>query len=321
MSESLAQEQKRIKPNFEDIVASRECMSDKEKQITFAFLEYCNAKNITYKWSSTNRWNLKAKGKSIGYIGIGVRKADNNSWCILLDLKELLQYKDFIQKEDLAEIICNNINYCERCNHKNPCSSSATILGKEFHNLCGITVCFKNPNAEALKIAQKILDFRLALSHGTVSRPIFDSVTDGLTRINNKLYVSGISDSQGNSNENMDNLFNSKYNSYFYAGPYGHMSTGHSHSVVFELDKSVELKMYGIVTGLRLDVPESWALYGSASKDEPWTLLDEQDGFPKPVTLYTEKAFKIDASQTYRCYRIVFEGTKFVVSQVHMYMQ
>ena len=319
MSESIAQEQKRTKPIFEDIVASRASMSKEEKQVAFTFLDYCNAKNITYKWSSTNRWTLKAKSKTIGYICIGVRSRDDNSWRILLDLKELLQYEDFIQKEGLAELICNNVNYCEKCNHINPCHGSATILGKEFRNICGVCVSFKNPDTEALNNACKIIDFRLALSHGTANRPIFAPTTNGLTRIGNKLLVNGISDLEGSTNENMGNLFNGKYNNYFYAGPYEHMSTGDSHNIVFELDTPVELKAYSLVTGLRLDVPNGWALYGATSKDGAWTLLDSQTEFPKPVMLYTEKAFNIIMPKVYQYYRITLDGSHFVLSQIHLY--
>jgi hypothetical protein len=319
MSESIAQEQKRTKPLFENIIATRASMSNEEKEVASAFLAYCNAKNITYKWSSTNRWTLKAKSKTIGYICIGVRSHDDNSWRILLDLKELLQYEDFIQKEGLAEIICNNVNYCERCNHKNPCFGSATILGKVFSNICGVCVSFKNPDTKALDNALKIIDFRLALSHGTANRPIFDLIIDGLTRIDNKLRVSGISDLEGNTDENRDNLFNSKYNNYFYAGPYEHMSTGDSHNIVFELDNPVELKMYSLITGLRIDVPNSWELYGATSKDGAWTLIDSQTEFPKPVTLYTERAFRIDTPKAYQYYRITLDGSYFVLSQIHLY--
>ena len=319
MAESIAQEQKRTKPKFEDIVATRASMSDEEKQVAYAFLEFCNAKEITYTWSSTNRWNLRAKGKIIGYICIGVRSRDDNSWRILLDLKELLQYEDFIKNECLTEIIDNNINYCERCNHKNPCFGSATILGKEFSNLCGISVSFKNPNPEALDNARKIINFRLALSHGTANRPILDTITDGLIRVNNKLRVSAILDLDGNANENMDNLFDGKYNSYLYAGPYEHMLTGNNHNIVFELDEPVELTMYSLVTGLRLDVPSSWVMYGAESKGGSWVLIDAQDKFPNPVTLFTEKVFKIDTPKTYRYYRIALDGSHFVLSQIHLY--
>ena len=225
MAETLAQAQRRTKPKLKDIIASRASMDDEAKQAAYTFLDYCDAKNITYKWSSTNRWNLNVKGKSIGYIGIGVRKHDDNSWNIITGLSELLQYEDFIQKESLVEIICNNIHYCEGCN-KVVCSKSATILGKEYHNLCGVGVCFKNPDTETLKSVQKILDFRLNLSHGTANRPILDPGTDGLRRVNTK-----------------------------------------------------------------------------------------------PVTLYAEKVFEINAPKAYQYYRITFESRQFVLSQVHLYTQ
>ena len=80
VKETIAQEQRRTKPNLEDIIASRASMDKAAKQLAYEFLDYCNAKNITYKWSSTNRWNLSAKGKRIEYIGIGVRKHDDNSY-------------------------------------------------------------------------------------------------------------------------------------------------------------------------------------------------------------------------------------------------
>ena len=319
--ETLAQEQRRTKPNLEDKIAARASMDEEAKQVAYAFLDYCNAKNITYKWSSTNRWNLNAKGKTLGYVGIGIRKHDDNSWNIITGLSELLQYEDFIHKEGLAEVIYNNIHYCEECN-KIVCSRSATILGKEYHNLCGVAMCFKNPDTEALKSVQKILDFRLNISHGTASRPILDPVTDGLHRINNKLRVSQVSDLHGSTNVNMDNLFDGKYNSYCYAGSYeSFMLTGSNHDIVFQLDEASELKIYGLVTGLRLDAPDKWALYGAESRNGQWVLLDTQDEFPKPVTLYTEKTFRINTPKAYRYYRITFESQYFVISQVHLYVQ
>ncbi|MCL2545701.1 MAG: hypothetical protein FWE06_00710 [Oscillospiraceae bacterium] len=317
MPETLAQEQRRTKPKLENVIASRECMGDKSKQVAYAFLDYCNARNITYKWSSTNRWNLNIKGKSIGYIGIGARKRDDNSWNILMNEKELVQYQDFIEREGLLETIHNNIGYCIKC-HGNCTPKSATILGKTFNNVCS-GLCFKNPDADTLESIQKILDFRLQLTHGTASRPILDPATDGLTRINNKLRVSGVSDLHGNANDNISNLFNGKCGDYFYAGPYDYQSNSGSHDILFEMDKPVELKMYGLFTGLRLDVPNGWALYGAESKGGEWILLDAQNEFPKPVTLYTEKAFSIDKPKIYQYYKITLDGSYFVLSQVHLY--
>ena len=306
--ESLAQEQRRTKPKLEDIIASRASMDDKAKQVASLFLDYCNAKNITYRWNSTNRWNLMAKGKSLGYIGIGVRETDDNSWSILLNHREIIQYEDFIQKEGLSEIINNNLHLCEKCSGS--CMSCAGKLG------------FENPDAGTLESVKRILDLRLNLlqRNGTGNRPILDPETEGLTRINNKLSVSGVSDLHGNSNGNMNNLFDNKYNSYCYVGPYeSFMLVGDKHNIVFQLNEPVELKMYSLVTGLRTDVPDKWALYGAESVDGEWVMLDARDQFPKPVTLYTEKAFKINAPKTYQYYRITFESRQFVLSQIHFY--
>ena len=117
-NETLAQEQRRTKPKLDDIIASRASMDEEAKQVAFAFLDYCNVKNITYKWSSTNRWNLYAKGKSLGYVGIGIRKTDDNSWSILLNHREIIQYEDFIQQEGLWDAIFNNLHLCKGCEGK-----------------------------------------------------------------------------------------------------------------------------------------------------------------------------------------------------------
>ena len=300
-NETLAQEQRRTKPKLEDVIASSVGIADEAKQAVFAFLDYCNAKNIAYRWSSTNQWNLHAKGKSLGYIRIG------KTWVIQLNHREIIQYVDFMQKEGLSETIYNNLYFCDGCNGEGHCVS------------CTGKLRLQNPDAQMIVNIQKIVDFWLTLPSGTGSRPILDPITNGLTRIDNKSHISSISDLHGNTNGNRDSLFNGKCNSYFFAGPYSHMSIGNSHEIVFELDEPTELKMYSLVTGLRLDVPIKWTLYGATSKEEPWMLLDEQDQFPKPVTLYTEKAFAINTPKTYQYYRITFEGRNFVLSQVYLY--
>jgi len=89
---------------------------------------------------------------------------------------------------------------------------------------------------------------------------------------------------------------------------------------MLQLNEPLELIKYSFVTSLQLQVPDSWKLYGAASINEHWTLLDEQDGFPKPVTSYTERAFSIDAPQKYQYYRFEFKKCKFDLSQVHLYI-
>ena len=308
MPESLAKKQEKVKPILEDVIALDENLNDEAKQNLLAFLEYCNAKNISYKWSSTNRWNLKAKGDSIGYIGIGNRAVNDNSWSVLMNQRRFIQHEDFLAKEGLTEMVHNSLFYCKGCNGNSGCVACTALR-------------FENPDTKTVNGIQKIIDFILSLPRGTGSRPILDPATDGLSRIDNKKRVNGVTDLEGNSNGNMDSLFNGKCNSYFYAGPYDYMSRGDHHDIVFQLDEPAELKMYGLVTGLRHNVPNGWVLYGAQSKDEPWVLLDKQNDFPKPVMLHTEKVFKIGASNKYQYYRITFEGRSFVLAQVYLYAE
>ncbi|MCL2487266.1 MAG: hypothetical protein FWE80_01130 [Oscillospiraceae bacterium] len=322
MAETLAQEQAKTKPELEDFIAVS--LHDYARQAVLAFLDYCRAKKISYRWTSTNTWTLKAKGKSLGGISID----GENCWAVWLHLTELLQYDDFIVKENLQSAILNSIKHCTGCNSYCAPGYTGKILGKEHRSLCRAMyivdrndhcIDFTNPDAAAIDRAKRIIDFRLSLPHGTASRPVFDPVTDGLTRIDNTLRVSGVSDLQGNPfrgapNMKIDYLFDGKYTSYarFWANE-------NCYDVVFQLDEPVELVMYSLVTGFQLQVPDSWKLYGAASKDGPWMLLDARDEFPKPVTGYTEKTFKIGTPGAYRCYRFTFERCKFDLSQVHLY--
>lgn len=340
MSATLAQKQMRTKPKLEDFIAA--ALSDELQRDVLEFLDYCKAKKISYPWSSTKTWTLKTKGKSIGLIWVGGAKwingkrvtedlNDGSGWTVGAGYAELLQYTDFIENEKLQSVFLNSLKRCSKCSSGCP-PYTVKISGKEYRSICrskyfdrDTCIQFKNPDAEVIEKIKKILDFRLGILHGTAKRPVFDPVAAGLTRLDNKMRVSGISDLQGNPfpgrpNEKIDYLFDGKHDSYarFAAFLFGD-NAKKSYDVLFQLDAPVELKMYSLVTGFRLEVPDKWALYGAESKDVPWSLLDARDEYPKPMTLYTEKAFKIGAPGVYRFYRFTFESSSFVLSQVYLY--
>ena len=332
-NETLAQAQRRTKPKLEDFIAT--ALGDELQQDVLAFLAFCKTKKISYPWSSTNTWTLKAKGKSIGLIWVGDKEPpeqyDYTRWAVGVGFTELHQYDDFIVKENLQSIIWDSLMYCTHCNTYCEPGYTGKILGRTYRNLCramyildGKTcINFENPDTEAIEKAKRIIDFRLALPHGTANRPILDPVTDELTCIDNPLQVNGITDLQGNpilnritSKSKIENLFDGEYDSYarFWANE-------NSYDIVFQLNEPAELVMYSFVTSFQLQVPDSWKFYGAASQNEPWTLLDEQDEVPKPVTSYTEKAFNIGMPGTYRYYRFSFERCKFDLSQIHLFAQ
>ncbi|MCL2361679.1 MAG: hypothetical protein FWC73_07700 [Defluviitaleaceae bacterium] len=318
-NESLAKQQAKTKPKAEDIIASN--LTGGERQNALAFLEYCKVKKISYPWSSTNRWNMKAKGKSIGWIDIGGERKGNadSSWYIDVDMRELRQYEDAIENEGLIDFVKKHLKICIGCASCAP-GGNVTFFGEEFQNVCyGVSLYICNPDASTIENIQKLINIRLTIPRGTAARPLYDSATDGLARIDNKR-ISEISDMEGNTNENMCLLFDGKYDKYYYAGPYGEFKSDKtSHNIIFKLDEPVELAMYGLVTSMRTDAPRKWTLYGAVSMNGSWEKLDEHDEFPRPITSYTEKAFKISTPAPYQYYRINLEGWTFMVSQLHLY--
>jgi len=318
-SESLAKAQAKSKPKPEELIAST--LSGAEQENALAFLEYCKLKKISYPWSSTNRWNMKAKGKSIGYIDIGGERKGNadGSWYLDIDIRELRQYETAIEKEDLAEFVKKHLKICTFCGSCTP-GANVTLLGEDFRGVCyGLLLYIGNPDADTMEKAQRLINMRLAIPRGTAARPLLDPATDGLIRIDNKR-VSEISYIDGDANANMQLLFDGKYDKYFYAGPYGeYKSDKTSHDMLFKLDKPAELVMYSLVTSMRTDMPRGWTLYGAESQNGEWHKLDSQGEFPRPITSYTEKAFGISNPAKYQYYRVTLDGRTFMVSQLHLY--
>jgi len=316
---SLAKQQAKTKPTPEEIIASS--LTGINSQHACNFLKMCKANKVSYPWSSTNRWNMKSKGKSIGWIDIGgERKGNKNgSWYIEIDMRELRQYEDTIVKEDLSDFVIKHIKTCISCASCTP-GVNIKLFGNELQNICyGIPLYFCDPNANTIENIIKLINMRMAIPRGTAARPLLDTATDGLERIDNK-HISNIMDKDGHTDANMSLLFDGKYDKYYYAGPYGeYKSNRTSHDIMFELNKPKKIVMYGIVSSMRTDLPQKWTLYGAVSTNGEWVKLDTQEEFPKPITSYTEKAFKIHTPGEYKYYCITFGGRTFMVSQLHLY--
>jgi len=317
--ESLAKQQAKTKPTTEEMIALH--LTGNKAENALAFLAYCKEKKVSYPWSSTNRWNLKAKGKSIGWIDIGGERKGNaeGSWYMDVDLRELRQYESAIEKEGLAGFVEAHLKVCTACASCSP-GVALTLFGKSFQSICySIPLYIQNPDADTIVNIQKLINLRLAIPRGTAARPLYDPTTDGLARIDNKC-INDISDMEGNTDANMRLLFDGKYDKYYYAGPYGEYKRDKtSHDIVFALDKPTKPAMYSLVTSMRTDAPRKWTLYGATAMDGIWVKLDEHDTFPKPITSYTEKAFRINYPAAYLYYRITLEGWTFMVSQLHLY--
>ena len=332
MTETISQEQFRVKPKLEDVISAH-ADTILARDIG-AFIDWCRTKKIAYPWSSTNTWTMKAKGKSIGIIRLGEKiygkVSDENGWSVGVGLAELLQYDDIIIAENLQSEIFSKLKYCSNCNEFCSPGFDAEILGSRYRSLCrgvfildaATCIMFDNPGADDIARAQRIIDFRLSIPHGTPKRPVFDAAVKEFSRIDNTASVIlPLTDLNGGALVNnitkvskTDNLFDGSYDTYSRC-----WANENNFDFVFRLREPAKIAMYSFVTSFQLQFPNSWRFYGATSADETWTLIDERGEFPKPAACYTEKAFAISAPETYRFYRFSFDRCKFDLSQIHLY--
>lgn len=174
---SLYEEQKKTKPKIEDMLTKH--FDSNTKQMIFGFLEYCKSTKLSYPWGAGNKWAIKHKGKRIGDISLRIIDMDNNQiqienneWIVYIYMEiNSPQFNDFLEKENLKEIVWENVKRCQRCLTTCAPGSTKTIFGKEFQNVCVSNTWFKNPNTEALCCIKKILNYyRDSVASGTYYR-------------------------------------------------------------------------------------------------------------------------------------------------------
>ena len=314
-------EQKTTKPKIESVITEYQFLHSGVKEMLQDFIIWLKSNKISLGWASSNAWKMAYKGSRLGTVRLyeGSLYIDppfgNNDG----DLEK------FIINENLAEIIWNNVEFCVNCFCATP-GHSARILGRDFENVCH-SVRFKDPGTDEFACAKKLLEYviKTSQSNSTAKRPVFDPETAGLTRIENKMRVSGVSDLRGIPNENAERLFDGDYSQSLYVGPYGpYKSDGRSCEITFHLDVPVTIEMYSIVTNKNGVIPNSWILYGAVSENDFRKQLDARintDAFTEPIPQFSEKAFKVDNPGSYRYYKIVFEGGAFQLSQMHFYVR
>ena len=275
---------------------------------------------LNLSWASANTWNIKHKGKVILYIRMtGAdyfthrKDIEDGSWLIAppFDIKH--DYSDFSTKA-FKEAVWRNVNYCAGCIKCKP-GNSYNILGSEFEKVCNSIISFVNPTVEDIDCVKKLIEYKINSPeiHGTPKKPLLDSKTDGLVRMDNKTDITDVSGTNG---VNATKLFDLKYAMF------------HSRSdceVIFSTVEPVTLMMYGLVTYKEDKFPSRWSLFGKINEGDSWVQLDSRmktDVFSEPFIYYSEKTFEIATRNIYQHYKFTFEGNGlYFLSQVHFYIQ
>jgi len=317
-SATLSQSQMKTRPKIEDIVS--DILSGEKLAIALDFIAHLKENKLNLSWASANTWNVKHKGKVMLYIRMtGAdyftqrNDIEDDSWSIFppFDIKH--DYADFSTKA-FKEAVWRNVNYCVGCIKCKP-GNSYNILGSEFKKVCNIVVSFVNPTVEDIDCVKKLIEHRINLPeiHGTPKKPLLDSKTDGLVRIDNKTDITGVSGTNG---VNAAKLFDLKYAMF------------HSKSdceIIFSTTEPVTLMRYGLVTYKEDKVPSRWSLFGKSNEDDSWVQLDSRiktEVFSEPIIYYSEKTFEIVTPNIYQHYKINFEDKGlYFLSQMHFYTQ
>jgi len=159
-NDSPHQTQMKQRPKITDMIEA--LPEDEKKQAILAFVEYCAANRMTVQWGATNAWYIGRKGKRAGRISIGGNAAlQDYSWYVTIADLNVFDpiHINFIENENLTELIWKNVKYCEGCLKTCAPGTDRKILGKMFSNVCVGAIRFKNPDTETLNGIKKILEF------------------------------------------------------------------------------------------------------------------------------------------------------------------
>ena len=148
-------EPQKIKPQIEEIVSD--------------YLDGEKLKNVLdfVAWLRANRMTPTFGSKSSGGISYTTRvcyiKIYHDSWYIWPAGKKGAYVNDFLNCEELNEIVSASLAPCKPCGHK--CNSGLgfikTVCGENFEKICGCRpVRFHNPDADTLKIIKKVIETR-----------------------------------------------------------------------------------------------------------------------------------------------------------------
>ena len=149
--------QKTTKPNLEDTIHNY--LDGDILRNALHFLSFLKENGMTPKWSATQTWHYKYKGKLIFTIRLhgSVRtwKVRTRSWHISSFHEHDVKYlEDFMQFDDNNENKWLSISRCANCGTCSP-GIDVRILGKTYNSVCRLEII--NPDVEAIKVAKKLV--------------------------------------------------------------------------------------------------------------------------------------------------------------------
>ena len=147
----------------------KEALKGDAQKNALEFAVFLSDNEITCLRETTGYWADKIyficnyKDQSVCYIAIN--EYENNSWYITGDDSGTNWYENADLDEPLKEILWENIDICRDRSSCGACGnpgmmSSKKIFGKEFDNVCPVTIKFTNPGMVTVECMKKVFGVR-----------------------------------------------------------------------------------------------------------------------------------------------------------------
>jgi len=168
---SLAEQQQKTKPKIEDAIA--ELLEGERQQNALDFVAYLRVQKLNPRWTATNAWWVKYKGKNIisirlhgnhgakVYYGLAPGSWHIGHWYLgewFLNNPE--KFKDMVNCDNFKEFIWSHMHPCKHCLSCKP-GHSAIYFGKAFNSVCGLRV--ENPNVDELDFVKMLLNCKVKM--------------------------------------------------------------------------------------------------------------------------------------------------------------
>ena len=158
---ALIEEQKKTKPNIEDVIG--DFLEGDALRNAMDFIAFLRENNMNPRWSSANAWRVTGKkSKPICKINLGGAKGawmnymKAGDWQICeLEGLERKYLDEFISCDEMKEFVWANVKPCDRCCSCGP-RRNRTYAGKQFDECCGLNI--KNPDAKGLELVKKLVE-------------------------------------------------------------------------------------------------------------------------------------------------------------------
>ena len=147
----------------------RESLTDDAQRNALEFAAFLTANEISCMRETDGYWADKIyfvcnyNNQSVCYISIN--EHENNSWYITGDDSGTNWFENAPLDESAKKIAWENIDICRDRNSCGACGnpgmmSRKIIFGKEFDNVCPVTIKFTNPNMATVECMKKIFEAR-----------------------------------------------------------------------------------------------------------------------------------------------------------------